>query len=404
MISLAQTALQKYGRIDNGWSFMQNNDTPATSTQQSLQENQLPLVVGVDLGGTQIRTAVLRGATLLSRVNFLTGANTQPDSVLPRVYTAIQEALDKANVTIEQVAGIGAAAPGPLDSATGIVFSPPNFPGWDGIPLRDMLAQRFQTPIFVDNDANVAGLGEYMFGAGQGSRYMIYMTISTGIGGGVIIGGKLLRGTNGIAGELGHMTIDWQGERCACGNIGCLEYNASGTSIARRANEAIQAGEGTELLTFARTMLQHSSTVADQRALPTQGVDPSTVELHMADIEEEDTRAGSTQQGEEALRVNAHTVALAAEAGIPLARAIIQHAAEALGAGFVNIIHCFNPDIIIVGGGVTQMGPMLMEPALRIVQERAMKRPREAVRIMQAQLGANVGLIGAGALVYYEQL
>lgn len=383
---------------------MQNNDTAAASTQQGLQENQLPLVIGVDLGGTQIRTAVLRGATLLSRINILTGANSQPDNVLPRMYGAIQEALDKANVSLGQVAGIGVAAPGPLDSKTGIVFSPPNLPGWDGIPLRDLLAERFQTSIYVDNDANVAGLGEYMFGAGQGSRHMVYMTISTGIGGGVIADGKLLRGANGTAGELGHMTIDWHGERCTCGNIGCLEYLASGTSIARRANQAIQAGEGGELLTFARTMLRHSSTVADQSALPTHGYDPKTVELHISSLkEEEDTLANALQQEEEEdLQVNARTVALAAEAGIPLARAIIQHTAEALGVGFVNIIHIFNPDVIIVGGGVTQMGPMLMEPALRIVQERAMKAPREAVQIVQAQLGADVGLIGAGALVYSQ--
>jgi glucokinase len=383
---------------------MQNNDTPAASTQQGLQENQLPLVIGVDLGGTQIRTAVLRGATLLSRINILTGANTQPDNVLPRMYEAIQEALDKANVSLGQVAGIGVAAPGPLDSKTGIVFSPPNLPGWNGIPLRNLLAERFQTPIYVDNDANAAGLGEYMFGAGQGSRHMVYMTVSTGIGGGVIADGKLLRGANGTAGELGHMTIDWHGERCTCGNIGCLEYIASGTGIARRANEAIQAGEGGELLTFARTMLQHSSTVADQSALPTHSYDPTTVELHISALEEEEnTLANALQQeDEEDLQVNARTVALAAEAGIPLARAIIQHAAEALGVGFVNIIHIFNPDMIIVGGGVTQMGPMLMEPALRVVQERAMKAPREAVRIVQAQLGLNVGLIGAGALVYSQ--
>ncbi len=383
---------------------MLNNDTPAASTQQGLQENQLPLVIGVDLGGTQIRTAVLRGATLLSRMNILTGANTQPDNVLPRMYEAIQEALDRANVSLGQVAGIGVAAPGPLDSKTGIVFSPPNLPGWNGIPLRNLLAERFQTPIYVDNDANAAGLGEYMFGAGQGSRHMVYMTVSTGIGGGVIADGKLLRGANGTAGELGHMTIDWHGERCTCGNIGCLEYIASGTGIARRANEAIQAGEGAELLTFARTMLQHSSTVADQSALPTHSYDPTTVELHISALEEEeDTLANALQQeDEEDLRVNARTVALAAEAGIPLARAIIQHAAEALGVGFVNIIHIFNPDMIIVGGGVTQMGPMLMEPALRVVQERAMKAPREAVRIVQAQLGLNVGLIGAGALVYSQ--
>ena len=383
---------------------MQNNDTPAASTQQGLQENQLPLVIGVDLGGTQIRTAVLRGATLLSRISILTGAATQPDNVLPRIYEAIQEALDKANVSLGQVVGIGVAAPGPLDSKTGIVFSPPNLPGWDGIPLRDLLAERFQTSIYVDNDANVAGLGEYMFGAGQGSRHMVYMTISTGIGGGVIADGKLLRGANGTAGELGHMTIDWHGERCTCGNIGCLEYIASGTSIARRANQAIQAGEGAELLTFARTMLRHSSTVADQSALPTHSYDPTTVELHISALEEEeDTLANALQQEEEEdLQVNARTVALAAEAGIPLARAIIQHTAEALGVGFVNIIHIFNPDMIIVGGGVTQMGPMLMEPALRIVQERAMKAPREAVQIVQAQLGTNVGLIGAGALVYSQ--
>jgi glucokinase len=383
---------------------MQNNDTPAVSTQQGLQENQLPLVIGVDLGGTQIRTAVLRGATLLSRISILTGAATQPDNVLPRIYEAIQEALDKANVSLGQVVGIGVAAPGPLDSKTGIVFSPPNLPGWDGIPLRDLLAERFQTSIYVDNDANVAGLGEYMFGAGQGSRHMVYMTISTGIGGGVIADGKLLRGANGTAGELGHMTIDWHGERCTCGNIGCLEYIASGTSIARRANQAIQAGEGAELLTFARTMLRHSSTVADQSALPTHSYDPTTVELHISALEEEeDTLANALQQEEEEdLQVNARTVALAAEAGIPLARAIIQHTAEALGVGFVNIIHIFNPDMIIVGGGVTQMGPMLMEPALRIVQERAMKAPREAVQIVQAQLGTNAGLIGAGALVYSQ--
>ena len=383
---------------------MQNNDTPAVSTQQGLRENQLPLVIGVDLGGTQIRTAVLRGATLLSRISILTGAATQPDNVLPRIYEAIQEALDKANVSLGQVVGIGVAAPGPLDSKTGIVFSPPNLPGWDGIPLRDLLAERFQTSIYVDNDANVAGLGEYMFGAGQGSRHMVYMTISTGIGGGVIADGKLLRGANGTAGELGHMTIDWHGERCTCGNIGCLEYIASGTSIARRANQAIQAGEGAELLTFARTMLQHSSTVADQSALPTHSYDPTTVELHISALEEEEnTLANALQQeDEEDLQVNARTVALAAEAGIPLARAIIQHTAEALGVGFVNIIHIFNPDMIIVGGGVTQMGPMLMEPALRIVQERAMKAPREAVQIVQAQLGTNVGLIGAGALVYSQ--
>lgn len=370
-------------------------------------QDQLPLVVGVDLGGTQIRTAVLRGPTLLSRVGLLTGEDPAPDRILPRIFTAIQEALGKAGATLEQVAGIGIAAPGPLDYRTGVIFTPPNLAGWDRVPLRDIFTEQFHIPIFVENDAHTAGLGEYMFGAGRGANNIVYLTISTGIGGGVIIDGEILEGANGTAGELGHMTIDWHGERCNCGNIGCLESIASGTSIARKANEAIQAGEGIELLAFARTMLRHSSTVPDRSALPTQGDDASTVELHSSLFKghgelKAGGQTGSEQQGE-SLHVNARTVALAAEAGVPLARAIIQNAAEAIGVGLVNIIHCFNPEIIILGGGVTQMGPMLMEPALRVIQERAMKFPRESVRIVQAQLGADVGLIGAGALIYYHK-
>lgn len=376
---------------------MQNKETVVHSSEN----NQLPLVIGVDLGGTQMRVGILQGAKLLSRVGMLTGQNPAPDRVLPRVYTAIQQALQQANVSMEQVVGIGIAAPGPLDSKTGVVFAPPNMPGWDQVPLRDLFMEQFHLPIFVENDANAAGLGEYMFGAGRGCHDMVYMTISTGIGGGVIINGQILDGASGTAGELGHMTIDWHGERCNCGNIGCLEQIASGTGIARQANAIINTDEGRELLTFARTMLQHSSTVPEPRALPTQGNDASTVELRWPPSIEDESNAVGEQ--EEHLHVNARTVALAAEAGVPVARAIVQNAAEALGVGLVNIIHCFNPEMIILGGGVTQMGPMLMEPALRVVQERAMKVPRERVQIVLAQLGANAGLVGAGALIYYHQ-
>jgi glucokinase len=389
---------------------MQNRDRAAATTpaQPGHDESQLPLVVGVDMGGTQIRAAVLQGSTLLSRVGSLTGGNTSPEHIIPRLYAAIREALEQANTSLEQVAGIGIATPGPLDSKTGVLFSPPNFPGWDHVPLRDIFTEHYHIPIYVENDANTAGLGEYMFGAGRGYRDMVYMTLSTGIGGGVITNGQIMAGASGTAGELGHMTIDWHGERCNCGNLGCLESIASGMAIARKANAAIRSGsaEGLELLNFARTMLQHGSTVANRTALPTQGSDPTTIELRLPlhGPNKPDDLASETniQQPNEELQVNARTVALAAEAGIPVARAIISNAAEAIGIGLVNIIHIFNPDIIILGGGVTHMGPMLMEPMLRIVQERAMKVPREAVRIVQAQLGANVGLVGAGALIYYH--
>jgi glucokinase len=337
----------------------------STSDAVCSTDQHLPLVVGVDLGGTQIRTAVLRGATLLSRVGMLTGENPIPDRVIPRLFQAVEQALDEAGISLDQIAGIGICAPGPLNSRTGIVFDPPNLPGWNGVPLRDIFSEQYSMPIFVENDANAAALGEYMFGAGRGSREVVYLTISTGIGGGVISDGKILTGISGTAAELGHITIDWHGERCNCGNIGCLERITSGTAIARKANRAIAEGKGDELLAFARA---HQQSTGD----PTANID-----------------------------VTASIVALAAEAGIPLACDIIATAAEALGIGLVNIIHIFNPEIIILGGGVTQMGPLLLDPALRIVQERTMRVPREAARIVIAELGPNVGLVGAGALIYY---
>lgn len=383
---------------------MQQNTTLPDDTAN------LPMVIGVDLGGTQLRTAVLRGPTLLARVGMLTG-HPAPERILPLIYKAIEQALAEANVGLNEIAGIGIAAPGPLDHRTGIVFDPPNMPGWNRVPLRDLFAERFHVPIYVENDANTCCLGEYMFGAGRGYDTVVYMTISTGIGGGVIINGEIMEGASGIAAELGHMTIDRHGERCNCGNIGCLEYIASGTAIARHANEVIRAGEGAELLNFARTMLQHSDTVTNQAGLPTTpGYEGDTVELRfppspntIPDQSQETLETVEIQgmKTEDELVVNARTVALAAEAGVPVARAIVQNAAEALGVGLVNIIHIFNPDVVILGGGVTQMGPMLLEPALHVVQERAMKVPREAAHIVLAQLGHNVGLIGAGALIYH---
>ncbi len=345
--------------------------------QNSLASGSLPLVIGVDLGGTQIRTAVLRGATLLSRVGLLTGENPTPDRVIPRMFLAVQEALIAANVTREQIVGIGIGAPGPLNGRTGIVFSTPNLPGWQNVPLRDMFQAHFDMPIFLEDDANAAALGEQMFGAGRGSQEIVYITISTGIGGGVIINGKIMNGIVGTAAEIGHMTIDWRGPRCNCGNIGCLESIASGTAIARRANELIVLGKADALLAFA---LSHH--IADKTA---------------------DMPADSSRIVASPLHVDARMVADAAEAGVPEAREIIADAAEALGVGLVNVIHLFNPEMIILGGGVTQMGAPLLEPAKRIVQERAMSVPRESTQIVMAELGSDVGLVGAGALIYYNQ-
>jgi glucokinase len=342
-------------------------------TTRTIDTADLPLVVGVDLGGTQLRVAVLQGAALLSRVGLLTGEGATPERLIPRICDAIREALKEAGVPLEKVAGIGVGAPGPLNNQTGVIYSPPNLPGWENVPIRDILKEQFPVPIFIENDAHCAALGEYMFGAGQGSEDMVYMTVSTGIGGGVITKGRLLEGAGSTAGELGHMTIDMHGPRCNCGNTGCLEAIASGTAIARRANEAIAAGQGAELLAFARSLDEDAAR-----------------QLHLA------------AAPESIERVNARTVGEAARAGVGLAREILAAAAEGLGVGLVNVIHIFNPRKIILGGGVMQMSDLVLPPALAIVEQRAMKAPRSIVSIEMAQLGANVGLVGAGTLIYYH--
>jgi len=337
----------------------------------------LPLVVGVDLGGTQIRAAVLQGSSLLSRVSFLTGEYPSPDRVIPRLFEAVQQALDGAHITLNDIEGIGIGAPGPVNPYTGVVLAPPTLPGWKNVPLRDLFYEQFGVPIFLENDASAAALAEYLFGAGRGCEALVYLTVSTGIGGGIIIGGKIWRGISGTAAELGHMTIDWQGERCACGNIGCLEQFASGTAIARAAREAIIMGQGEALRAFAlshHTEDEMANTLDDNMTVP---VSPP--------------------------QINARTIAQAAGVGIPLACAIISKAAEALGVGLVNIIHIFNPKLIVLGGGVAQMGDLLLEPARQIVQARAMHTPQNVVQIVPAELEKNVGLVGAGALLYYHK-
>lgn len=361
------------------------------SSGEDARFQTLPLVAGIDLGGTQIRAAVLRGPHVFARAAALTGDDPTPERVIPRIYTTLQQALDEAKIGLDEISAIGVSSPGPLNNRTGVIYSPPNLPAWQAVPLRDTLIAQYQKPVFIEHDANAAALGEYLFGAGQNYKDIVYLTVSTGIGGGIIVDGRILEGHNGTAGELGHMTIDWRGERCTCGNIGCLEALASGTAIARQANEAIASGQGAELLAFARTMLEHPGDVPDKRALPRQ--DMSTQPLDEATLIAPETSGD--------LKLTAHTVARAAEAGLPVARAIITQAAEALGVGLVNILHIFSPEIVILGGGVMQLGTMLMEPALRIVQERAMRANREKARIVPAQLGENAGLVGSGALHYY---
>lgn len=327
-------------------------------TKHAWQET--PPAIAIDLGGTQLRVAIVQGAKILAKVRIPTGDDSYPERTVDRMCRCIDQVLQMADVKLEQVAGLGICVAGPLDSRTGVVFAPPNLAGWDHVPLRDMLQKHYPgLAIFLENDANAASLGEYMFGAGKGCKDMVYMTVSTGIGGGVICNGQLVVGTSGTAAELGHMTIDKDGPLCNCGNTGCLESIASGTAITRRAREAITAGK--------------------------YFVDPPALSL-----------------ADQLPYAEPQAVARAAREGLPAAREIIRDAAQGLGIGIVNVIHVFNPEKIILGGGLLQIGELLIDPALQLVQERTMKVPYQAVDIVYAELGDDTGLVGAGALIYYN--
>ncbi|MBI4493248.1 MAG: ROK family protein [Chloroflexi bacterium] len=316
-------------------------------------ERERELALAVDLGGTRFRVGLVHaGGRVVYRSSHATQAEEGPDRVIERVVAALREA--QTHLHAGQFArGVGVAAPGPLDPGSGVVFSAPNMPGWKDVPLKALLEQALGLHAVVGNDANLAALGEARFGAGRGHAHLVYLTISTGVGSGILVDGKLLVGSQGLAGEAGHTTIALDGPACKCGNRGCLETLASGTAIANRARELLAQGR------------------------------PSLL---------------SAQQS----RLTAQTVGAAAQQGDPLAREVLLGAARALGAGIVNLVHLFNPTLVILGGGVTQAGDLWWEAVRGTVDQCAMPAFRRNLRVVAAVLGDDMGLLGAGAAVWNE--
>lgn len=308
-------------------------------------------LIGVDIGGTQLRAARFDiDLNMLARVNALTHAEEGAQAVLARLWTLIESVLpeDRADLI-----GIGIGSPGPLDSRTGTVITAPNLPFRD-LPLRTLARERFACPAWVGNDADVAGLAEYTRGAGRGARTMVYLTISTGIGAGLVVDGRLLIGA-GMGGEVGHMVVDPNGPLCGCGRQGHLEAFSSGTGIARQAREAIAAGQPSILIDLAAGRLD---------------------------------------------AISARMVGEAARQGDPLSLGIIRSAGWNLGASISALMTLLNPDIFVLGGGVTRIGDLLFDPMHEAIRHYTITpRYYEQVAIVLAQLGEDVGLIGAAALV-----
>jgi glucokinase len=264
----------------------------------------------------------------------------------------------QAKLKTSDIAGIGIAAAGILDIDRGIVTTSPNLPHWHNVPLRDIFADRLGVVTYLINDANAAALGEHRFGAGIGFDNIIYLTVSTGIGGGIIIDGELYSGADGCAGELGHMTIEADGPQCHCGNFGCLEAMASGWAVAKEAMMRINRGERSSIIELVNGRLEN---------------------------------------------ITAETVAIAARRGDQLAADIVAEAAKYLGIGLANLVNIFNPELIVIGGGLSKMGDMLLKPARKVLKERAFRLPSRTVHIVRARLGSNAGIIGAAAYVFDQK-
>ncbi len=230
-----------------------------------------------------------------------------------------------------------------------------NLPGWGGMPLAERVQEIFGLPVCVDNDANAAAWGEKQFGAGQGVAHLICITIGTGIGGGVILDGQLYHGATGVAGEIGHLTVNPDGLPCNCGSFGCLEAYAAGPAIVVRAQKAVRTGAKTAL-------------------------------IQMTDNRPED--------------ITVPLIARAASEGDPLAWQVMQETGRYLGAGLAGLVNVLNPERIVIGGGVAQAGDSLLKPIERTVRARAMPAATEALQIVPAQLGEDAGVIGAAALLF----
>lgn len=306
-------------------------------------------VVGVDLGGTQLRAALADSAgRIYAEVRTPTEAAEGPDAVIGRIVACIDQV--RASLHAEDVLlGVGVGAPGPLDPEEGVVFTMPNLPGWNNVPLRDMLSSRLGLPVELGNDANVAALGEWRFGGGVGKRNVVYITISTGIGAGVIEHGRLVLGYKGAGGELGHMIIQADGRLS-------WEDMASGTALGNRAAAAMAEEPDT---------LLHSLTT------------PKTV--------------------------TAAHVAIAAARGDRLARQLMQRESELIGVGLVTTLHMFSPEIILLGGSVITSNPWLLDHARQVVKERAIAQVYREVPIEVARLGDQAGVLGAVALLLYQR-
>ena len=305
-------------------------------------------IVGIDMGASHIRVVLTNfGATALAEKEISIDIAKGPDFCISQTNDLLESLLAETGLTMSLISAIGIGVPGPIASEAGMVIAPPIMPGWDRFPIRGTLEKLWGRPVSVNNDAELGALGEWAYGAGRGARDLAYIKVGTGIGAGLLIGGRIYRGSTGSAGEIGHLTMDNDGPLCTCGNRGCLEAFSGGHAIAQRALEAIQAGKRTQL-----------------------------AQMKPSDVTAKD-------------------VAAAARRGDLVAQQIMAEAGEHLGVAMAGLVNIFNPDIVVVGGGVAQIGDLFLEPIRKTVTQRSLPAAANNVRITTAVLGRRSSSLGA---------
>ena len=307
-----------------------------------------------DLGGTQTRTALINeSGEIVVRHSTETLARKGRDAVMSRLADALEHV---AEGRASEIIGVGLSLASPIEPGTGVMYNPPNLgKEWHLYTPIPFLRQRLSLPVFAGNDASLAAVGEHAYGAGKGFSDMVYMTVSTGIGGGVIIDGSLFTGSSGFGGEIGHMTIDQNGPLCNCGNIGCLEALASGAALARLSQAGLRAGESSIMPELAGGKID---------------------------------------------AVDARIVVQAARQDDEFALSLMRRATHSLASGIISLMHIFDPQLIVVGGSLGQNLDRYMSIVESEVRSRSMAHFKGAIPVAMSQLGDDVGLLGAAVLVF----
>jgi len=311
-------------------------------------------VIGVDIGGTNIKIGILtKQGKIIQKTSIPTNPKEGPEKIIKRVCSRIKDLCNERKIKISDIIRIGIGCPGPLDSKRGIIIKTPNLPGWENFHLKKRIESGLKIPAIVNNDANSATYGEYWLGAGKGYSTIVCFTLGTGIGGGIILNGKLFKGIDDTAGHLGHITIIPDGPRCRCGNRGCLEALASAPNLVRKAIEGINSGIKTKLTSLSKGKLQ---------------------------------------------AITSQMIYLSASQGDKFSRELLDETGRYLGIAVAGILNTLNPEIVIFSGGMIEAGELLFKPLRKEAKRRAFPQPAKRVKIVKAKLGNDAGIIGSVGL------